>query len=121
MTATFPLIVGALTLFYAGNFAVQMLMRSGALSVKTRIGVITVFVDTVLAMVLAHVLIPWSNVPTALWILPVGLAAVGVAGGVLRWTALPVVNPARSPRRQIVFGAVHVIVTAVIIVIIVLL
>lgn len=121
MMAILSLVVGALTLFYAGGFAVQTWVRSGALSAKTRIGMITAFVDTVLALVLAHFLIPWSNVPTALWLLPVALTAVGVAGAVLRWTTLPVVDPDRSARRQITWGAVHVAVVAIVLVLIALL
>ena len=121
MNALVPLVIGALTVFAAGSFAVQTLVRSGALSAKTRIGVVTAFLDTVLALVLAHVLIPWSNVPTALWLIPVGLAAAGVAGAVLRWTALPFTHPDRSARRQIAFAAVHVAFVRVIIGLVVLL
>lgn len=104
------LVVGGVVLiaFYVGLFTVSTIRASGALAAKSRLGVVIGFVDAVLAMIAAHVLLPWATIPGAVWFVLIGLLAVGVAGAVVRWSRLPVFGPKRRERTQSISAALQV-------------
>ncbi|MBA3236582.1 MAG: hypothetical protein H0T59_11445 [Chloroflexi bacterium] len=69
-------------------FAVRAWKVHGNLSARDRWALITGFVTAVTGFAIASLLINWVVVPIAIWLVAVGLLALGVVGAVLRWPDL---------------------------------
>jgi len=69
-------------------FAVRAWKVHGKLSARDRWALITGFVTAVTGFAIASLLINWVVVPIAIWLVAVGLLALGVVGAVLRWPDL---------------------------------
>ena len=69
-------------------FVIRAWKTRGKLSARDRWALITGFAMALTGFAIASLLINWVVVPTAIWLVAVGLLAGGVAGAVLRWPEL---------------------------------
>jgi hypothetical protein len=101
-----PIVVvfGFAALFAAAPFA------RGAFGVRSRLELVNLGVDAVAVLALGHVLLPWALIPPALWLVPVALTAIGVAGTALRWTSLPLRRPDRRAWAVVAAAVVNALV-----------
>jgi hypothetical protein len=110
-------VVGVLTLFVTGAFALSVWSDEEARRARSRVDLLIAALNSVVVLVVLHQLLPWSSVPVVLWLLPVLLVAGGVAGAVLRWLGLPWRRPDR-PRWRIVLNVVLELVVAAAVVVV---
>jgi len=103
-------ITGFLALAFSAVFAAGPLAKGKTFAVRSRLDLAFSAADAALALAAAHLFMPWSSVSPWLWLLPVAVFAVGVAGAVLRWPALPALRTDKTHRHSLVWAAVHVIV-----------
>lgn len=96
----------ALVLFFGlvGRFVFRGWKAHGRLSGRDRWSLITSFAVASTAFVVAPLLIDWTIVPTAIWLVAVALLAGGVIGVVLRWPELAWSAGTRPIRRGIGIG-----------------
>jgi hypothetical protein len=96
----------AVALFFAlvARFVIRAWKAHGRLSGRDRWGLITSFAVASTAFVIAPLLINWVIVPTAIWLIALGLLAGGVAGAVLRWPELAWLAGTRPIGRAIRVG-----------------
>ncbi|WP_411700547.1 hypothetical protein [Conyzicola sp.] len=104
------LLPGFLALAFALVFLAAGATRWKGFAATSRLALVTAALDAVAMLALAHALMPWGSVPTWLWLLPVAVAAAGVAAAVLRWQRLPVLRTDKPRARTIVFAVLHVVV-----------
>jgi hypothetical protein len=97
----------AVALFYAlvARFMIRAWKAQGRLSGRDRWALIASFVVAATTFVIAPLLINWVLVPTAIWLIAVGLLAGGVAGAALRWPELAWFSGTHPIRRAIGVGA----------------
>lgn len=81
-----PIIViflGFVALFTTGAWRTH-----GKISSRDRWSLVTSFASAITAFGIAWMLLAWTVVPFALWLISTGLLAGGVVGAVLRWPEL---------------------------------
>jgi hypothetical protein len=110
-------VIGVIALVYTGGFALSAWTDKEARRARSRVDLLVAALNSVVALVLLHQLLPWSSVPVVLWLLPVLLVAGGVVGAVLRWPGLPWLRAGRA-RWRIVGGAALEVLAAVVVVVV---
>jgi hypothetical protein len=105
-------VVGSIALLSTGTFLLSAWAGPKVFRTRSRVDQLTAALNSFVALVLLHQLMPWSLIPPALWLLPVLFVAGGVVGAVLQWPDLPWLRPDRV-RWRIAVGVVSEVVVAV--------
>lgn len=69
--------------------------------------------DSAAFLLFTHILLPWGNISSSWWLLPIAVFAAGTAGLVLRWNTLPWTRAGRGQAKTIFWGLVHGLILAV--------
>ena len=108
-------ITGFLALAFTAVFAAGSLTKGKAFAAKSRLALVFGAADAAVVLFGARLFMPWGSMPTWLWLVPVAIFAVGVAGAVLRWRDLPAVRPDKPRRRTLGWAVVHAVVLVVVV------
>jgi cytochrome b subunit of formate dehydrogenase len=111
-------ITGFLALAFTAVFAAGSLTTGKAFAAKSRLELVFGAADAAVVLLGARLFMPWGSVSPWLWLVPVAIFAVGVAGAVLRWRDLPAVRPDKPRRRTLAWAVVHTVVLVAIVVVI---
>lgn len=96
--------LGTVGLLFPVGLVVAAVRPTRWLKFTSKVGVVTSIGDAISVLILVRLFMPWGAVPAALWLVPVVLMAAGIAGVVLRYSALPT-WPEGKPRWPIVVSA----------------
>lgn len=114
-----PTVIGLLGLAYTGLFAAMTVSRSPRWRAKSRADVLVAALNALVALVLVHQFFAWWAAPAALWLVPVAVAAAGVAGAITAWPSLAWMRPGRTLRATLV-GVIATVVFAAAVLLLVL-
>ena len=105
-------ITGFLALAFTAVFAAGSLTKGKAFAAKSRLELGFGAADAAVVLFGARLFMPWGSMPTWLWLVPVAIFAVGVAGAVVRWRDLPPARPDKPRHRTLGWAVVHAAVLA---------
>jgi hypothetical protein len=92
----------AIFLALSAHFAAAAWAGRGKLALDDRWRLLTRSISAVAVCAVAILLINWATVPPLVWLCGVALLALGIAGAMLRWPALPWFAAGAARSRRIV-------------------
>lgn len=110
MNWVLPVVVALLGVGYPALFAASTLTRSATWRAKSRVDLLIAGLNAALMLLLVHQFFLWWIVPVVLWLLPVAVLSVGVAGAILAWPTLGWKREGRALWRTFAGAAINVVV-----------
>ena len=98
---------GFLALAFALVFLAAGATRWKGFGASSRLELVVAALTAVAGLAVARALMPWGEVSSLLWLVPVAITAAGVAAAVWIWPFLPALRPDKPARRTVVFGSVN--------------
>lgn len=100
-----PIVLGVIFLALLAHFALGAWKGGGAFAITDRWAVLTRFASAVASCAIATLIVNWTVMPGAVWLVGIVLLALGIAGVALRWSDLPWLADGSRPSRIVGIAA----------------